>query len=181
MAHSLSSIYKILGPCDQFLGPFRGSCCEKTPKIAQNHFSWTVWPNYDWKPFLFYFSYEIRIVDCLFNVFIFYPGLCDHFLDPFRGSCCVKITKNSSKSTFLKLFDLIMTGNFVYFLFSYEICFVDCFFDVFICHSGPCDPYLDPFRGLCYVKMTNINISCTFWHLVFKTLPRDPGIAGLFF
>ena len=99
---------------------------------------------------------------------------------PFQGVVLCKNHKNSSKSTFLKLFDLIMTGNFVYFLISYEICIVDCFFNVFICHFGPCDLYLDPFRGLCYVKMTNIKISCIFWHLVFKTYPRDPGIAGLF-
>ena len=104
---------------------------------------------------LFYFilSYEIRIFDCLFNLFIFYPGPCDHFLEPFRGSCCVKITKNRIKSTFLKLFDLIMTGNFVYFLISYQICIVDCFFNVFICHFGPCDLYLDPFRGCVMLKL----------------------------
>ena len=82
---------------------------------------------------------------CFFNIFICHLGPCDQFLDLFRGSCCVKITKNSSKSTFPKLFDLIMTGNFVYF-FSFEICYVDCFFNVFICHSGTCDPFLDPFR-----------------------------------
>ena len=75
------------GPCDQFLGPFRGSCCEKTPKIAQNHFSWTVWPNYDWKPFLLLFSYNIRIVDCLFNVFICHPGPCDQKMIQIHISC----------------------------------------------------------------------------------------------
>ena len=104
------------------------------------------------------FSYEIRIVDCLFNVFICHPGPFDHFLDPFRGSCCVKITKNSSKSTFLKLFDLIVTGNFVYVFFHYEICIGDCFFDIFFCHSGPCDPYLDPFRGLCFLRLKKQSI-----------------------
>ena len=72
----------------------------------------------------FLFSYEIRIVDCLFNVFICHPGPCDQFVGPFRGSCCVKMTKNSSKSTFLEPVDLVMTVNLAYFL--YEICIVDC-------------------------------------------------------
>jgi hypothetical protein len=102
----------------------------------------------------FLFSYRICIVDCFFNVFICHPGPCDHFSDLFRGSCCLKITQNSSKSTFLKLFDLIMTGNFVYFLFSYEICIVDCFFNVFICYPGSCDHFLYLFRGSCCVKIT---------------------------
>ena len=59
--------------------------------------------------FYFIFSYEIRIVDCLFIVFIYHPGPCDQFVGLFRGSCCVKMTKNSSKSTFLEPFDLVMT------------------------------------------------------------------------
>ena len=105
---------------------------------------------------LFYliFSYEIRIVDCLLIVFIHHPGPCDQFVGPFRGSCCVKMTKNSSKSTFLEPFDLVMTGNLVYFLFSYEIRIFDCLFNVSIFYPGPCDHFLDPFRGSCCVKIT---------------------------
>ena len=127
---------------------FRGSCCVKITKNSpKSTFIKLFELIMNGNIFYFLFSYEICIIDCLFNVFICHPGPCNHFLDPFRGSCCVKITKNSSKSTFIKLFDLNTTRNVVYFLCLYEICIVDCFFNVFICHFGPCDPYLDPFRG----------------------------------
>ena len=130
------------GPSDHFLDHFRGSCCVKitkhSPKLTfLGSFDLTMIGNL----FNFLFSYEICIVDCFFNVFLCHPCPCDQFVGPFRGSCCVKMTKNSLKSTFLEPFDLVMTGNLVYFLFSYEICIVDCFFIVFICHPGPYDHF----------------------------------------
>ena len=90
----------------------------------------------------------------LLNVFICHPGPCHHSLGPVRGSCCVKITKNCSKSTFLKPFDLVMTGNFFYFFIFIWNTYSRLFIQRFICHSGPCDHFLDPFRGLCCVKIT---------------------------
>ena len=116
----------------------------------------------------FLFSYEIRIVDCLFNVFIFYPGPCDHFLEPFRGSCCVKITKNSSKSTFLKLFDLIMTGNFVYFYFHIKIFILGRVTHIWTLSGGcvmskcPISTFLAPFDILFprYCRETPASLAC---------------------
>ena len=73
-----------------------------------------------------YFLYEILLVQYFFLYFRMSCCPCDQYFGPFRGSCCVKITKNGSKSTFLELFDLVMTENLVYFLFSYKICIVNC-------------------------------------------------------
>ena len=120
--------------------------------------------------FYFIFSFEIRIVDCFFNVFICHPGPCDQIVGPFRGSCCVKITKNSSNSIFLEPFDLIITVTVKFnllFLFPYEIRIFDCLFIFFICHPGPCDQFLGPFRGLCCVKITKNSLKSIF--LVFFT------------
>ena len=106
-----------------------------------------------------YFLYEIVL---LFQYFRLLCGTCDQILAHFRGSCCVKMTKNSSKSIFFEPFDLIMTGNLFNLIFSYEICIVNCLFNVFICHSGPCDQFLGPFRGSCCLKMTKNSSKSTF-------------------
>ena len=49
--------------------------------------------------FICYFLYEIFLVEYFFNVFVCHAALSDQILAHFRGSCCVKITQNSSKST----------------------------------------------------------------------------------
>ena len=88
----------LCGTCDQILAHFRGLCCVKMTKNSSKS--------------IFFNRFK-----CFFNVFICHPGPCDLFVGPFRGSCCEKMTKNSSKSTFIEPFDLVMTGNFVYFFF----------------------------------------------------------------
>ena len=47
-----------------------------------------------------YFLYEIVLVKYFFQYFRLLCGTCDQIFAHFRGSCCVKITKNSSKSIF---------------------------------------------------------------------------------
>ena len=94
-------------PCDQFL-PFEGSFCFKiSPKS-------TLIEPFDLfiteKLFHFLFSYEIRIVDCLFTVFFVTLTHVNNFW-VLSGGRVVKKHQNSSKSTFLESFGLCMTGN----------------------------------------------------------------------
>ena len=51
--------------------------------------------------FIFYFLYEIFLVEYFFNIFVCHAAPYDQILAHFRGSCCLKMTKNSSKSIFL--------------------------------------------------------------------------------
>ena len=50
--------------------------------------------------FIFYFLFEIVLVESFFNIFVCHAAPCDQIVSHFRGSCCVKMTKNSSKSIF---------------------------------------------------------------------------------
>ena len=106
------------------------------------------------------FLYEIFLVEYFVNIFLSHVAPCDQLLALKGGRGVKKIPKLAQKSTFLDPFDLVMTGKLVYFLFSYEIRIVDCLFNIFIFYPGPCDHFLDPFRGSCYVKMINIHTSC---------------------
>ena len=105
-------------------------------------------------------------INCLFVIFIRHPGPYDQFLGPFRGSCCVEMTQNSSKSTFRAPFDLIMTENRFTCLSSYDICIVNCLFNVFFCHPDLCDSFFWATSGVLLCKndpkWLKINISWTF-------------------
>ena len=98
------------------------------------------------------FSYEICIVDCLFNIFICHLGPCDQFWAQSGGLCYVKMTKNGSKSSFLAPFDLVINGIF----------FICIFFIIFICYDAPCGDILTPFRGPICVKNSRNGFISTF-------------------
>ena len=119
-------------------------------------------------------KYVYSIVNLTFNLtFLCHPGPCGHSLGPFRGSCCVKITKNSSKSTFLKLFDLIMTGN----LFTFYCSPAERNWDLRI-HSCPSirSRSQNPFIGLFWLFAQCCSIiSIRKWH--FRFSQKNPVFA----
>ena len=82
----------------------------KCKKMAVSLF-FKFWPNIDSKLFyiLFFLWTFFRRVLFQYFRFVMLPHLTNFWAR--SGLCCVKITKNSWKSTFLELFDLIMTGN----------------------------------------------------------------------
>ena len=75
------------------------------------------------------------------------------FFSPFRGSCCVKMTKIDWKSTFLAHLKLSMTGNFFLRRFLYVKCVIDKFFNLTICFGGLYDQFSLFSGGSCCVKM----------------------------
>ena len=125
-----------------------------------------IWPLFAKKtPFILCFDLisTLNFFDMLFFIWnIFSQILFQYFrlsylpmwpiFNHFRGSCCVKITKNSPKSTFLEPFDLILSGNIFYLLFSYEIRIDDCFL-MFFLSTWPIWPIFGPFQGSYCVKM----------------------------
>jgi len=124
--------------------------------------------------YFFFFIWNTYIVDCLFNVFICHPGPCDHFLDPFRGSCCVKITKNSSKSTVWPNHDWKLCLLF-YFYMKYVLLIVSLTFSIVtLAHVT----HIWTLSGGCVMSKWPISTFLAPFDIL--SLPRDPGIAGLF-
>ena len=84
----------------------------------------------------------------MFNVLKCHCALVDQVMSPFRGSCCEKMAKSYSRSTFLACFDLLMSVFFKITLF-YEIYLVEHIFNILL----PLFPILVPVRGSCCVKI----------------------------
>ena len=136
--------------CDQFLSPFRGSCCVKNgPNLLKSNFYCMFWPNNAWKPFCIKLFYEMFLVYQIFNIFNCHCALFDQVMSPFRGSCCVKMAKSYSRSTFLACFDLIMSVFLLYYIVLWNM-FSRAHFQHFIAIF----PYFAPFFvWSCCVKM----------------------------
>ena len=103
----------------------------------------------------------------MFNNFICHCALCDQFLSPFRGSCCVKNGPNLLKINIYCMFWPNNVWKPVYIKLFYEIFLVYQIFNIFNCHCALFDLVMSPFRGSCGVKngqkLPKINISCMFW------------------
>jgi len=149
-----------------------------TKNYYKSIFLLCVWPNNEWKLFIF-FLYEICLDEQMFHVFMCHHIPCDHILASSRESVCLKMAKIYSKSCF----DLMMIGSvfqihfFIWNMYSW-IC------SHFNLSWWPLWRHINPFHGTKmgknHQKWYNINISCTFWHLVFETLPRDPALMACF-
>ena len=127
--------------------------CKNGPKLLKVNIYCMLWPNNVCKLFCITIFYELFLVKQIFNIFNCHCALFDEVLFPFRGSCCVKITKCYTKSTFLECFDLITSGFFVlhYFMISVKSStFSPCFGPLGgnLCKNGP--------------KLLKINIYCMF-------------------
>ena len=133
--------------------PFQGvMLCKNGPNLLKINIYCTFWPNNVWKLFCIKLFYKIFLVYQIFNILNFRCALCDQFLSPFRGSCCVKMAKSYSKSTFLACFDLIMSGIF----FNYVVLWNMFIWSIFNSSLPLCFIFhhvLAPFRGSCCVKM----------------------------
>ena len=86
--------------------------CKNGPKLLKINIFLTWHDLFVWKPFCITLFYELFLVKQILNIFNCHCALFYEVLFPFRGSCCVKLTQSYSKSTFLKCFDLIMSGFF---------------------------------------------------------------------
>ena len=119
------------------------------------------WPNDVCKPFYITIFYELFLLKQIFNIFNCHCALFDQILSPFRRSCCVKMIKRFSKSTFLECFDLIMSGICLYYIILLNL-FSWTHFQHFYCHCALFDQVLAPFRRSCCVKMAQSYSKSTF-------------------
>ena len=133
------------------------------PKLLKVNIYCMLWPNNVCKLFCITIFYELFLVKQIFNIFNCHCALFDEVLFPFRGSCCVKMTKSYSKSTFLECFDLITSG---FFVLHYCILFNRALFQHFYCHCALFDQVLAPLCGQFVLKWPKITHNQHFLHVL---------------